>query len=277
MKSHKSYRTRIKDKKPTSDRILRFRRSERHVHWAIAVPFVVCYSTALLLVIFYNPHPLRPYRALFSWTHRISGVCLIVLPMFAVFKSRHDYRTYFYNIKQAWVWTLEDIRWLSLMGLAAISTRISLPEQGKFNAAEKINFMTLMSTYPLYVLTGILIWLTDGAFLSWLIHFGMAVIATPLLAGHIFMATLNPGTRKGLSGMISGFVDRHWAKHHYGKWYREHFEDNVNCVHISEETVSVSNEEYSNHKHNDEKEPQLVETSNDNSSTHSYLNIPDYL
>lgn len=30
------------------------------------------------------------------------------------------------------------------MGFAAINKNIELPEQGKFNAAEKINFMTLM-------------------------------------------------------------------------------------------------------------------------------------
>jgi hypothetical protein len=52
----------------------------------------------------------------------------------------------------------------------------------------------------------------------------MAILATPLIAGHMFMATLNPSTRKGLQGMISGFVDRQWAKHHYRRWYRENFE-----------------------------------------------------
>lgn len=110
------------------------------------------------------------------------------------------------------------------MGAAAVSKKIKLPEQGKFNAAEKINFMKLMSTYPLYILTGVLIWLTDAAFLSWVLHFFMAVIATPLIAGHLFMAMINPESRKGLHGMISGFVDRKWAKHHYGKWYREQYE-----------------------------------------------------
>ena len=46
-------------------RILRFYRSERLLHWAIAVPFLVCFATALILVVFYNPEPQRPYRALF--------------------------------------------------------------------------------------------------------------------------------------------------------------------------------------------------------------------
>jgi formate dehydrogenase subunit gamma len=212
--------------RPRPNKILRFRKSERHLHWAIAIPFMVCFFTALVLVFFYNPNPLRPYREVFSIIHRTSGVCLFVLPILAIIKSRKDVRLYFYNIRQAWIWTFEDIKWLSLMGLATISKRFKLPHQGKFNAAEKINFMMLMSTYPLYLITGILIWATDGALLSWIIHFGMALLATPLLIGHKFMALVNPDTRVGLSGMITGFVDRHWAKHHYTKWYNEHFEEN---------------------------------------------------
>ena len=75
--------------------------------------------------------------------------------------------------------------------------------------------MVLTATYPLYIVTGLLIWLPGVAFLSWMIHLIMAAMATPLILGHIFMATVNPDTRVGLSGMISGFVDRHWAEHHY--------------------------------------------------------------
>jgi hypothetical protein len=52
----------------------------------------------------------------------------------------------------------------------------------------------------------------------------MAVAGIPLVVGHIFMATVNPGTRVGLSGMVTGWVDREWARHHYRRWYREHFE-----------------------------------------------------
>jgi hypothetical protein len=110
------------------------------------------------------------------------------------------------------------------MGLAAVSSRFELPEQGKFNAAEKLNFMMVMGTWPLYIATGILIWMPGVAFVAWVLHVAMAVAATPLMLGHIFMATINPDTRVGLSGMISGFVDRKWAEHHYRRWYREQFE-----------------------------------------------------
>ena len=235
MSRQETYKKRIRGKTPSSpDRILRFRKSERSVHWALAIPFLVCFATALVLVFYYNPDPLRPYRATVSWIHKISGICLAVLPMLAIIRSRGDYKIYFYNIKQAWVWSLDDLKWLSLMGLAAVNKKIKLPEQGKFNAAEKINFMKLMTTYPLYILTGLIIWLTDAAFASWLLHFAMALIATPLIAGHMYMAMINPESRKGIDGMITGYVDSNWAKHHYGKWYAEHFENNISSLHVEE-------------------------------------------
>jgi formate dehydrogenase subunit gamma len=205
-------------------KILRFNKSERMLHWCIAGPFLFSFATAAVLVAVYNPDPSRPYRSLFSGLHRASGIALIVLPMLAAFKSRGDARLHLYNVRQAWLWMFDDFKWLALMGLAAVSNKFTLPEQGKFNAAEKLNFMVLMVTYPLYVLTGLLMWLTHLAILSWILHFLMAVLAMPLLLGHLYMALINPSSRHGLHGMISGFVDRHWAKHHYRRWYREHHE-----------------------------------------------------
>ena len=207
-----------------SDTILRFRKSERWVHWSIAIPFMVCYATAVILFAFYYANPDRPYRDLFSWAHRLSGLCLFVFPTLVLVRNLRDFRIHLDNVRQAWVWTLSDIKWLFLMGLAAVSSRFELPEQGKFNAAEKLNFMMVMGTWPLYIVTGVLIWMPGVAFVAWVLHVAMAVAATPLMLGHIFMATINPDTRVGLSGMISGFVDRKWAKHHYRRWYREQFE-----------------------------------------------------
>lgn len=205
------------------DNILRFRESERRMHWALAVPFMVCYTTALILVVVYNPSPLRPFRAVFSWTHRISGVCLFVLPLWTIVRYRREFAIHWQNIREAWLWRLDDVKWLILMGPSTVNKKIALPDSGKFNAAEKINFMMLTCTYPLYIVTGFLIWLPGVAYLSWLVHISMAATATPLILGHIFMATINPDTRVGLSGMISGFVDRHWAKHHYRRWYDDNF------------------------------------------------------
>lgn len=218
-------------KKPTNNsrapKILRFAKSERLVHWAIAGPFLLSFATAVVLVLIYGPDRSRPFRDFFAQLHRASGIALMVLPLLATFKCRGDVRLHFYNIKQAWTWVYDDFKWLALMGLAAVNSRIKLPEQGKFNAAEKLNFMVLMTTYPLYVATGLLMWLTHLAILAWILHFLMAVLATPLLLGHLYMALINPSSRPGLPGMISGFVDRQWAKHHYRRWYRDHYETSL--------------------------------------------------
>lgn len=210
---------------PSVDVILRFERGERLVHWAIAVPFLTCYLSAAVLFFYYNPDPTRAYRLVFAWIHRISGAGLIVFPFLALISHPRTFKIHLKNITTAWVWSYDDFKWLLMMGLAALSKRFSLPEAGKFNAAEKLNFMVVMTSSPLFIITGLLIWLPQiGSFYPWMAHVILAGIVTPLMFGHIFMATANPSTRTGLPGMISGRVDKHWAKHHYARWYRANFE-----------------------------------------------------
>jgi len=203
--------------------ILRFKKSERQLHWAVAVPFIICYATALVLVTVYNPAPTRAFRAVFSWTHRLSGACLFLLPLWTVLRHRQDFDVHLHNVRTAWRWRLADVKWLFLTGLSIVNKRVVLPDQGKFNAGEKLNFMFLTASYPLFLVTGFLIWLPGVAFASWILHLSLAALATPLVFGHIFMATVNPDTRVGLQGMISGYVNRRWAQHHYRLWYNERF------------------------------------------------------
>ena len=213
-------------KAPAADRtdeIVRFQACERHLHWAIAIPFKICYLTALILITVYNPAPERPFRDVFAWIHRLSGICLALAPPLTIFIHRREFGMHLGNIREAWSWRFDDLKWLLLMAPATLSKRVTLPHQGKFNAAEKINFIVVMSTYPLYIATGLTIWFLKPAFLAWMIHFAMAILATPLVLGHIFMATVNPDTRVGLKGMITGRVSRDWARHHYHRWYEEHF------------------------------------------------------
>ena len=90
--------------------------------------------------------------------------------------------------------------------------------------------MMVMLTYPLFVASGILLWLPGNHFVPWLVHIGAALVVPGLMVGHIYMAVVNPSMRVGLSGMISGRVDREWAKHHYAQWYREHFHEDGTTV-----------------------------------------------
>ena len=211
------------------DTIRRFVTAERLLHWAIAIPFLGCFVSAMVLVVVYNPDPTRPYRYLFAWMHRVCGTGLVVCPSLVLLATVRHWHIHLYNVRQAWVWRFDDIRWLALMGPAALSKRIVLPDQGKFNAAEKLNFMMVMIFPPLFIASGVLIWFPDttalGSFFPWIVHFGLVALATPLILGHMIMATINPSTRVGLTGMVSGFVSREWAAHHYARWFREQFPD----------------------------------------------------
>jgi formate dehydrogenase subunit gamma len=211
---------------PPADLILRFKKAEIMIHWSIAVPFLVCFVSGVILKIFFNLSPGGGSlaREILRAAHRVGAAGLIFLPAASAVWNRKELAIHLDNIRKAWSWTLDDIKWLLLMGLAAVSSRFHLPEQHKFNAAEKLNFMMVMTTYPLFIASGLFLLMPGTWFLTWVAHVGVALLVTPLVLGHIYMATVNPDTRVGLSGMVSGHVDRKWAKHHYRKWYREHFE-----------------------------------------------------
>ena len=208
-------------------KIQRFVASERFVHWALAIPILVLYGTALTMMAYWGEPSPRPVRTVFSWIHLVAALCLIVLPPLALLSGRRDWRVHLANFKEGWRWTSDDIHWLILSPLAAVNHRITLPEQGKFNAAEKLNFMMVSATYPLYICTGVLLWMEGANFIAWIVHLAAAALSSILVVGHIYMAAANPSTRIGLSGMITGWVDREWAKHHYRRWYRERFEENA--------------------------------------------------
>ena len=195
------------------------------LHWSIAIPFVTCFATGMILKFFYGLHPEGISRDVLAFVHRVSGGALALFPTMAVLRNWRDYRAHLENVKVGWTWTLDDVRWLLLMLPAAVSKRFTLPDQRKFNAAERLNFMAVMVTYPVFVATGLVLWMPGIHFVPWVVHFGSAVAVTPLMFGHVHMALVNPGTRVGLSGMITGFVDREWARHHYTRWYRENFEE----------------------------------------------------
>ncbi|MBT4761412.1 MAG: hypothetical protein HOO06_06915 [Bdellovibrionaceae bacterium] len=245
--------------KKKKTKILRFRKSERLIHWAIAIPFMVCFFSGFIVKFFLEIDPTAPesrelwiwlqlltqgasegpvtIRELLVWSHQVSGAFLFFLPPIVIFVYHGDISLHFNNIKQAWIWTFKDIKWLALIGLATINKNIKLPKQGKFNAGEKINFMFLLGSYPFYIITGVMMIVSDVNFFAYIAHVAMAFVAAPLLFGHIYMAVINPDSRKGLKGMISGYVDKEWARHHYENWFEENKDILPEICELSEDLV----------------------------------------
>ncbi len=173
-----------------TSQIQRFLPGERFLHWALAGPFVVLYLSAGLMILYYSEPAPRHIRDALSIAHRAFGVLLIVLPPLALLRGQVDWRIHLENMREGWRWTAEDIRWLLLFPRNAINPKIELPEQGKFNAAEKLNFMMVSAFYPLYIVTGIMVWLPGVELVAYLAHYAMAAAGIPLVLGHIFMATI---------------------------------------------------------------------------------------
>ncbi len=52
-------------------------------------------------------------------------------------------------------------------------------------------------------------------------HGGVVALTLIVLAGHVFLAVIYPSTRPALRGMLTGWVDRTWARRHYPAWVAE--------------------------------------------------------
>jgi len=90
----------------------------------------------------------------------------------------------------------------------------------RFNAGQKMNArLALAGLIGLYA-TGIYL-VTFGNRAFGHLHGPFAFLTSALIAGHIFMAVLNPSTRDALRGMTLGSVQREWAEHHFPRWVEE--------------------------------------------------------
>jgi formate dehydrogenase subunit gamma len=52
-------------------------------------------------------------------------------------------------------------------------------------------------------------------------HGAVVALTFIVLAGHVFLALVFPPTRPALRGMLTGWVDRTWARRHYPAWVAE--------------------------------------------------------
>lgn len=97
---------------------------------------------------------------------------------------------------------------------------------GKYNAGQKILFWGIMSLISVLFMTGIVAWRAYFA-----AYFPIPVIRVALLAhslaglalillviGHIYMGLW---VRGSITGMLTGYVSRAWAKQHHDRWYEE--------------------------------------------------------
>ncbi|MDQ1294660.1 MAG: formate dehydrogenase subunit gamma [Actinomycetota bacterium] len=178
-------------------------RTQRLAHWWVTVFFAAAILTA--------PGDARGHTAVLV-AHVLAATALIVGALVVLLGGDRqalaaDLRALrFDDTDRAWV--------RSLRGKGAESRPV---RWGKFNTGQKVTARALLVLVVALLLSGAF----DAISGSKTIHPPLFAATMLVLAGHVFMAVVNPSTRPALRGMVRGSVDRAWARHHHPAWLDE--------------------------------------------------------
>jgi|tagenome__1003787_1003787.scaffolds.fasta_scaffold20986206_5 cytochrome b subunit of formate dehydrogenase len=186
--------------------IRRFTKTERTAHWLVALAFGV-----MLLSSSQIPHGWTWTTPAFDVHVAAAAVLVAGLTGLLLFGNGRALRATARELRRL---DARDRAWLHPRRLIR---RQPPPAVGRFNGGQKLNArLALIGIAGLYA-SGIALTVFGHSPLGDL-HGPFALLTSLLIAGHIFMAVVNPATRHALRGMTVGTVDREWAKHHFPEW-----------------------------------------------------------
>lgn len=208
------------------DRVLRFSRSERWSHWINALAFFLLLLTGLVV---FSPSfsflaPLFGGVQGARLVHRTAALVFAFGSLaILVFGDRQAFRIW---IKEITTWEKSDFQFLSGFPKEFFGGHPQLPEQGRFNAGEKVNSLLTLGGGTILTITGFGMWYADSLplwFVRWCypLHDLAALMMTAAIIGHMYLGLLHPGSKEAINGMLNGTVTRKFAQEHHGKWYRE--------------------------------------------------------
>jgi formate dehydrogenase gamma subunit len=193
-----------------SEYVQRFSRPERGLHWANAVAFFGMLVTGVAL---YLPSVAGAFgsRGAVKTVHlAMAAAWICVLLVVVATSDRAALRRTAREIEQLGA---VDVRWLTGRGAP----------QGRFNAGQKAHAILQAAFAVLFTTSGLLLWLGERETSLRLpgtivLHDGLTLLASVLVAGHLFLALAWPTTRPALRGMLQGAVRRDWAAEHHARW-----------------------------------------------------------
>lgn len=206
--------------RPGQPSVLRFNPAERALHWLFSLDALVLTLTGLGLYLPPGRNPVVDRRELMRSVHIDAAIALPLL--FIVVAG-----TWPGALARLWrdvEWfSAEDWRWLRRALVPARLRRGPLPDQGRFNAGQKLNTIAIAAATVGFVVTGALMdigghlppSLADAAD-TW--HVWLMLLCAPLVAGHLALALLIPATRPALRGIVGGRVSLDFAQRRHAAW-----------------------------------------------------------
>ncbi|KYH31715.1 formate dehydrogenase subunit gamma [Neomoorella mulderi] len=207
------------------ERVERFNLAERLGHWSHGITFVVLLLTGSALVFrsyagLIGPGGLRLFRSI----HHVMAYPFTFLTVIILLLGTP--RTAGQWLKECLTWGRDDLRFIAAFPREFFGLKVQLPEQGKFNAGEKLNSLLTIAGSILMVVTGWILLLRDSvapALVAWALplHSAGALVMGGVILGHIYLALGHPNSRESINGMLSGKVSARFAREHHARWYRE--------------------------------------------------------
>lgn len=192
-------------------RVARFDRTERAVHWSTAVLVLVLVVTGAVLYI-PSLSVLAGHRLLVEDTHIYVGLAVFI-PVLAGVTGRWgaNLRADLHQMKAL---DRGEVAWLRSLGRRGRSTI------GKFNPGQKLNTNAVGGLLVVLFVTGLI--LRWGNFLpvgirtgATFVHDVFAVTFFVVICGHVGFALTHP---RALRSMVAGWVPVKWARRHAPAW-----------------------------------------------------------
>jgi formate dehydrogenase subunit gamma len=192
-----------------NDRVQRFTASERGVHWLTAFAFFSLLLSGLVV------GRRGAFHDVMYASHLASAGVLVGVALITLTGNRRAIRR---TTRELHTFDPEDRKWLASLHSRLLAGAPE-PPAGRFNAGQKVNFVLASMLLAVLYITG------GDTIIAGTHHnliFGAHKLATIgiciLVAGHLYMALVNPTTRHAMRGMLTGKVDREWARKHYPRW-----------------------------------------------------------
>jgi len=196
------------------DRVVRFSRAERWLHWSNATLFLVLLATGMTL---YVPalSTVVGRRVVVKTVHVYSGL-LLPVPLLLAYggRWRDSVRR---DVRRFARWSTDDRRWLLSLG------RRSRGRLGKFNAGQKLNAIFVAGCIPLMLVTGGIMRWFDPFPLAWrtgatFVHDWVALVLLVVVVGHIATAFAEP---IALRSMARGTMPASHVERRHPRWWAE--------------------------------------------------------
>lgn len=200
--------------------VRRYRLPDMLLHWLVAAGFVLALVSGYL-IFFQGTSELLDNTAGFilRLSHRIGAVLFTAAPIiyFIFSKNRFGFLT-------AFKYNKNDLGWLKAAPKHYFIGG-EMPPQGKYNSGQKLYYFFAVVCGILLVISGFAMWLDwfsgTAGLVMLIIHDISALAIGVFFFVHVYLCVFHPHERISFNAMVTGYMDKEYAKHNHELWYNE--------------------------------------------------------